>query len=204
MAFIPVPDSAEVALRFMWSGQRVTITLKYDRPGGISASQANNLIDVVQNWYTSDWRTHLTEGIALETIAARDLSQAQGWVIERPVTTGQTGTNTSGSLPNNAALTVRFLSGLAGRSNRGRIYIPGLPWDAAESSVTIKPARALGYLASMVALADAVTAAGFRHVIVSRYNNKVPRATGVRVPVIGYGIDLYLDSQRRRLAQRGM
>jgi hypothetical protein len=50
-----------------------------------------------------------------------------------------------------------------------------------------------------------MAAQGWEHVVVSRVFNKVRRAEGVTIPVVGYRYyDLVLDTQRSRQRGRGM
>jgi hypothetical protein len=100
--------------------------------------------------------------------------------------------------PGNVALVVKLLTGAVGRSRRGRQYMFGLGENTVNGNIALS-----GYLS---ALAVAFT----RHLLgfTAASNTYIPtvasRKLGVLYDVIQFGIEAYIDSQRRRLTGRGM
>jgi len=116
---------------------------------------------------------------------------------------GTEGTLTSPSVPGNVTWCVKFLTGLTGRSYRGRNYIMGMTEDATVGN-QMDAGRAAAFVANYEALLDLVDATDFTWVVLSRVQNNVPLANAIGAPIINVGYtDLNLDSQRRRLTGRG-
>lgn len=67
-------------------------------------------------------------GVTLDRVAIRDIRTANQALIESPV--GSAGTATSQLLPRGNALVVTLRTALAGKSFRGRSYVPGFGEDS--------------------------------------------------------------------------
>lgn len=87
---------------------------------GAPADDADALFD---NFYES-WKNRLSNAYALEEVLCKQVtaggSELQGNHVEHSV-----GLYTGGILPQNCATLVRKNTGLSGRHNRGRCFIPG-------------------------------------------------------------------------------
>lgn len=118
--------------------------------------------------------------------------------------TGDVGSNT---FPFNVAFCVQKLSGLTGRSARGRVYIGGIPVSyqatgAGSDKNEITSAAAAAYVAHVDAIRTAIEAIGaWNAVIVSRYHNGSKRAEGVTFQwTVTQAKDDKLDTMRTRLS----
>jgi len=136
-------------------------------------------------------------------VHAKDLTVAGGAEVDNTVSVGVTGGDPGASMPGNVALAVSFRTGLAGRSNRGRNYIPGVPrpWVAGNTVAGVWA----GYLTTAYdSLITELVASEFTWVVVSRFTAGAVRALGVTNPIINSLVtDLAVDSMRRRLQGRG-
>jgi hypothetical protein len=111
------------------------------------------------------------------------------------------------TLPLNVALCISLRSSFRGRSFRGRWYQGGYAAghldntdkNAVTTAVANSSAAAIGALAS----AYSAISPSIKHVIVSFFTGGNPRTTAVVSEVIDYVVNVYLDSQRRRLHGRG-
>jgi hypothetical protein len=106
------------------------------------------------------------------------------------------GTSAGQSIPANATLTMSWRTGRAGRKERGRNYIPGLPFTAVNANDTV----------TSVFLSALATAAG--QFVSGVWSNGVVPAIFHRfdhsyTPVNSYVLENVVDSQRRRLPGRG-
>jgi hypothetical protein len=130
----------------------------------------------------------------------RDLTVEAGAVYDYTFLTAEAGSESTALLPANATIAVKFSTGLAGRSFRGRVYHPAL----CEGQVTLNALVAgqgsaiLTFWESL--LTDIASNTLSSHVVVSRIADGTPRTEGVATPVISYTLtDVKIDTQRRRL-----
>jgi hypothetical protein len=96
-------------------------------------------------------------------------------------------------------MTVTFLTGVAGRSYRGRNYIPALPSAAGATDRTWTNAAVAAVNSAYETFDLALPGVDSEHVVLSRANEGAPRVSGVATPVIGYRANVQMFTQRRRL-----
>jgi len=105
-------------------------------------------------------------------------------------------------VPNNVAVVVKWITANRGRSYRGRTYHLGIPQGSVTGSVLTT-----GYRTSLVqAYSNFVllgTTPTWTLSVASRYSNGQPRTNGVITPINALSINPTVDSQRRRLPERG-
>jgi len=115
------------------------------------------------------------------------------------VTPARLGTQTGDKAPGNVSFVIKFLTGLTGRSARGRVYMCGLTeTQLAGDKVT----TAYGDAARTVweELAGALGGTGFEHVVLSRYTDGVLRENALPRLITSYAItDYTVDTRRLRL-----
>lgn len=205
MTFVPVPQVAQVEVVFNYANQitenvyHVLGTLAFD------ASDLAALAGEFETWWKASLRTKHTPNCTLVNIKARAMDDPTSPAIEHGVTVDNAGTRGGTALPNNVAIAVKWITGLSGRSFRGRTYHQGLSSsDILSGSSNVMDPTALGALqVGYQALISVAFTNGGQLVVVSKTHDKAPRATGVATPIIGCTIDSTLDSQRRRLPGRG-
>jgi hypothetical protein len=204
MAFVPVPNTMKVAMCYKLSGQEMCNVFYVEGSGPPTQAQ----MEEVAQMYIDAWEDHLkpiqSSVTSLQRVEVRDLSVQNGAGIEYTTGLPQNGASGAGSLPNNCAVAVKKSSGLTGRSFRGRNYFGGMTtaWldDTNSPNATVRSA----IVNFFQQLALQLVADGLQEVVVSTIANGSQRATGVTTPITAYSVNDVLDSQRRRLPERGI
>lgn len=116
------------------------------------------------------------------------------------------GVSDSSGPPNNVALAMKNSTAKRGKSYRGRNFLMGIPNAALDSDRDLVTNTFVGDL--LDAYDDFINDllifdANLQHVVCSRQQGGVRLTTGVRTPVNAVSINNVLDSQRRRLTDRG-
>jgi hypothetical protein len=135
-------------------------------------------------------------------VLARDLTVQNGLSLESTSSLPITGTNSNAGCSNNVTLAVKWQTGYAGRSYRGRTYFIGLTENNVTGD-TVAGAYASGLQGAFEQLMSDLDGAGFGMGVLSRYHNNAPRTAGVLTPITSVSVDTVIDSQRRRLQGRG-
>lgn len=205
MAFVAVPNTAEIVIGFVLFGQQVCITRHVTKPASTPWT-VTELFDAeapFRDAFHSGSFTVLGGALKWRQVSATDISVAGGAQAVDTSFAGEGGGASGATAPGGVTFALTFRTGHVGRAFRGRNYIPGIPEPAIDGNEVLTTfAEALAN--SDIALAAAVTAAGFTWTVVSRNLNNAPRPTPVALPITGVGYsDLSLDSQRRRLNGRG-
>jgi hypothetical protein len=206
MAFIPIPECAQVLLNYRLNGQECQNGFHLLHTNDRDASALQVLAALWFDWWGDEVRPHQTNDLTLQSIICRDLATENGPSIEF-VTTGTTaGARTGEALPNNCASVVTWRTAQRGRSYRGRTYHLGLTADQRPSTnpneidPTVQVNLQAAYADAIDRFSDDATGALS---VASRFLNGNPRANGILTPILTCAVDLTLDSQRRRLPGRG-
>jgi hypothetical protein len=175
----------------------------FEKGSAISVTDLGNLAAAVEDSWELNITPLVCSDITLDRTVATDLTtDSSGQVVDPG---GINGSNAGASMPDNVTLAISFRTALRGRSYRGRVYHVGV----ARSAVTgdsVGTSNALAYQEQYQAfIADILTAMpGWTHVVVSLCNEGSWRTTGVTTPVTSIQVDPTIDSQRKRLAGRGI
>jgi len=210
MPFIPVPNVAQLRFEGTIDGQQTINDLFFRNGGGIFVLDLADLVTTLNDWFNFSFATGLSEDWSTVAVHGRDLTTEAGAVYDFSATPN-TGGVTGEAAPNNVAACISFRTGTAGRSYRGRNYIPAVP----NSAITLNTMSA-PFMADMIAaysqllVGGAALPVGWEWVVVSRYSgtdvngDPVPRATGTAtlVPNVLFTNNT-VDSRRRRLPGRG-
>lgn len=202
MAFIPLPLTAEVVLRYSWQNQQVANVFHVRSNAGWTAENLVLLGQTFVTWWDDAMRPLVSNTVTLNEVVCTDFSVEDGRGVI--VTDGLplTGALTEESVPNNVSLAVKWTTGFTGRSFRGRSYHVGLTIaQVTANAVDSTPLAAI--TAAWTLLRTRMIAADYELVVASRQFNNAPRTVGVVTPIIGTSVDSTLDSQRRRLPGRG-
>lgn len=203
MAFQPAPGIVEANVRMTLYGQEIENTLYFQTPGVPTGAEVQAVAGVVEDWYTENVLAVLSNNLVYRETYARSLATAAAPDWTANAHAGDVGGNVSPALPGNVAWTVKFLTGLTGRSYRGRNYVPGIA-EADNSGNQISGALAALLVAGYGELIATAEDNDFTWVVLSRVQNGVVLANAIGAPVVSVGFaDLNLDSQRRRLTGRG-
>jgi len=204
MAFQPVPDTAKFAVVHQSSlGDELVNVLHFRRQGSWGLPE----LEAAAQTLATVWVNDIMPSLSVETSFRR--VQARGervrddvsfeFVLPSPVVGGRSGP----VLPFQLSFCVTHITGLVGRSNRGRTYF-GYIAQADNSGGRLPVSRADALRNGLVSVRNIMSNAGWTHVVVSRVRNKVRLPIAETVPVIGYKYtDLIIDTQRRRRLNLG-
>jgi len=201
-SFIAVPDTAKVVMRYIMNDHEVMNVFYFKQPDGYDDAGVQALAEAV----TQSWDDNLApiqpDGLILGRVEATSLRTDPDFFFANPV-------NAAGSvnepiLPGNVTLAIKFLTGLTGRSQRGRMFWLQLTEPMVLGDVVngVRLTAVLGGIEQF--FADIATAMpGTDHVVVSYCEDGAWRTEGQTTPVLTYDSDGVVDSQRRRLVGRG-
>lgn len=210
MPFIPIPNGIKVCMRFTKAGQQCCNVFYVKTPNPPDTTLLNTIGSVFKTAWNANLQGYTSQDVTLDAIEVTDQSVAGGIGIEYTTGLPLTGNTTLGAMPNNVTIATKLLTGLTGRAHRGRFYMIGVPatevaTDKQHISTTLRT-QLMNFVE--VLAADLITE-GLELVIASLYqgvdaNKKpIPRTSGILTTVIGEAVNLTLDSQRRRLPERG-
>lgn len=207
MAFIPVPNTVEVAIEWTMPGAKpARIVFNVTSAVAWTLSAAEALASDVVDAIVSDGLAWITNAMSAASIHITDLSSASGFSFDWLTGSGTNtlpvaGTFASPVTGGQAALVTTLRTGSRGRSFRGRNYWPGIP--AAEVNLggtIIAPTRVTDQNAFVGSLIAAVHANPQRTVVVaSKHTAGAPRVTGITTPVTSHDTNSTVDTQRRRV-----
>ena len=203
MAFQAAPDCAKVALVHAHITNQLVNIFHFKRSGQWGIPELESLLNAVATSWVNDVMPHLSSPTLFLRAEGRGLrgqnDVSSELVAAQPVNGGRPGEG----LPGNVCFVITHLTGLTGRTNRGRSYLGGL----AKSDVIndqISSVRANALRDGLGSVRSQASQAGWTMVVLSRAFNKQIRPQALPIEVIGFRYrDLTVDSQRRRLTGRG-
>ncbi len=200
MAFQRVPETAEAVTKYTAGTKNVLMTFYARFIGGYSTSDLVNLASNVDGRVGLDFLPIQSNNIVYNNTTVRGLDKENDEEVVDSDATGFGGV-TSPALPNNVTFAVKRLSGLTGRSARGRVFWLGMPTsDLATDENFIKGPESLAILGAIDGMRVALTLSGWSPVIVSRFTGGVKRAEAVTFTWLLTSItDERVDSSRGRL-----
>jgi hypothetical protein len=202
MAFQAVIGTAEVDIRGTLNGQQVENTLYLRNGDGWTSESLAAAATIVRDWWFANMMTFISASYSFREVFIKDLSSSDGQEASNAIGFGIVGGGT-GTLPANVTLAVSFRTGHAGRSFRGRNYVPGVTPSNVSGNV-ISTIFASSVQDAYNELLTALVGSDFTWVVVSRVTEGIIRETGLTTPVItAFVTDLLVDSMRRRLTGRG-
>lgn len=198
MAFQPVPNVAQIRVEGRVDGQLTINDLYFEiSGGGITVVNLGNLTGLVGNWVTAFLTPLLSENWTCTRVTGLDLTTATGPTAE--VAVAAEGEVVAEAVPNNVAACVSFRSGLAGRSFRGRNYVPAIPNNQVNLN-TIDPSLVTALCDAYANMIGAGTfAPGWQWGVVSRRTAGALRPTGIISPIVAAVMTTpYVRSMRSR------
>lgn len=202
MPFIPIPNTAEVAVRCLQDGQAVANVWHVRYQG----EPTNTIMTTIASTTILAWqdllRGTISSTVTLVEVSVVDQSVFGGVAALLAPASNNTGTNASPPMPNPTTISVKKNTGRAGRSFRGRIYHVGLCDNQIDANrllptaVTAIASAYNGFIARYVAI-------NCEWVVASLQTNNAPRTVGLVTPITGLSVDPVVDNQRRRAPGRG-
>ena len=198
MAFIPAVNTLRVSLEFTVQGHVVVNVFYLRKASPIITVDLANVAAALKSWWNTYSKPSQSIALRFDQVRLRDMTVEAGEQLISPVVPPNFGTLGADPSPNSLALVTSFVTGLTGRSYRGRVYDAGLDEGIhANNDVTVLFAGQRN--TAWANMESFVTALGFEHVVASFESGGAPRATAVLTPVTAYVTNIRLDTQRRRL-----
>lgn len=196
---MPIPNNPKVVkVAFVFSRDNRTFinTFHVADPDGWDAASMHTLAVDMAGWWTLHYAGDMPAGVSLQQIQVRLLDPsnplAEDYTTGLPVAGGTVAAMEAA----NVTSTLSWRTGLAGRKYRGRTYVPSI----AETQTTQDDK-----LTGAMSTALSIIANAFITAVTS--GNRVPvvfhAATNTFTQIVSYVIENILDSQRRRLPNRG-
>lgn len=199
MAFCGYNNLAQVTLSYTYFQQVTANTLYFLGVADWTPALLEELAEAMIDWWQTECRPQLSNSLTLVSVEARDLGAIDSWVIEEQCTGDCVGDVTDAGLPGSIAMVIKFASGLAGRSKRGRNYVMGWGETRVTGNEFVDPATPDMVASYEMLVGYAGSANSSTHVVFSRVGCDDIIAAGDVYPVIGYSSDGLVHTQRRRL-----
>jgi hypothetical protein len=210
--FVPAPNTALIEMVYTYNAQIIENTFHIQKGSPFTSAQLSAACDVFDNWDNlgaTAWKNSRDANCVLQQIKARALDTSTSPVFIKVLAVPRIGSWSGAGtvLPGNVTFCLTLQSGLSGRSQRGRIYFPGIRGNmlqGAPNGNDVTTAWANGCVASLNSLITQCTTAGLTLVVTSFYHLGAWRVTAANTPIINAAYaDLHADSQQRRLPGRG-
>lgn len=189
------PTCYEVAVKGQLFGQECDNIWHVEGPDPFDATVAGTVAGIFQTGY-SDIQAVLSADYSINEVHVQNFAGLATGEFTLAITPPQPGGVGLSSSPGSVCLCVSLRTAVAGRSTRGRKYISGL----AEQDVgnnALDPDTAAAIRVAIANMVDTLAANGTPLVVFSKTNNVITPVTAVTL------VDLFVDSQRRRLTGRG-
>lgn len=169
-----------------------------------TTAQMADLGSELVTWWNTSMRPLMSTGVALNRIRMREMSSQSSLVADYDTGLPILGSRAGTDLPANIAFCLKFGTGLAGKSFRGRVYQFGMV-EADVSVNNVSSAYALSVRTAWTnGLLHVGALADYGLVVCSFQTLGQPRVTAEVTPVTNVSyVDLRVDTQRRRLTKGG-
>lgn len=202
--YIPATNVTKAELVYTQLGEVVENVLHFSTISPLSGDELLQLGGEIRAAWEANIRPLISVSASLFKIRLTDLTTEIGPSVE--YTTGLPLAGSESNPVTNGAQTVttKFTTAGRGRSRRGRLYNVGMP-DSFATNNQISAANAALYTAAWNGFREDMLLASLSaiQVIVSYCGDKTWRTEALITAVTGASTEVFLDSQRRRLHNRG-
>lgn len=205
MAFVPVENTAKIVIMGVVDGQEVDNDLYFRHTTGvITQADLVTLVGEVATWMSTQYAPILNVAWSGRKVTGRALDFSFGFVAEVDLSSAAGGTSGEAA-PNNCTMAIKFGTNFAGRSFRGRNYVPVLTNSEVSGNVIDS-----AFINSVILVYEQLLPGGLSQPpgwswsVVSLVTLGAPRVAGVFTEITSVTVtDNIVDSQRRRLPGRG-
>lgn len=199
MTFIPAAGCYRVAMEFLNTDGIVGVNVYNCTHGtGEFSANADAINTVFSEWYATHLQLYITANWAWHNLQVRDISVADGEVINFNPGAGMSGLDADTPDANGAAMTVTWQTGFAGKSKRGRTYVLGVA--ATHRNTT-------DYLTAIItpmqtvfdSLLSAMTDNDSRLQVVSYRHDNAPRVSALVTEIISARVNTKVYRQWKRM-----
>lgn len=204
MGFQPCPKTVSCELVF-WNGQSYSENvLHFEKTTAWTQQDMTDLASDMRSWWSASIKGYCPPTIFLSKIIVKSLEAQDAPGIEYTAGMPLPGSSTGEAAPMSVTVAVKWLTGLRGRSYRGRSYHVGLQKsDLQGDKISAEMGSTLAQKYAEL-LEENRFSVGCWLVVVSRWTMKALRGEAVPTKVTSVFVDQTLDNQRRRLLTRGM
>lgn len=200
MPFVPAVNTAKVLHEFVsnQNNHAMNITWVRDTTGAYTPTRLAELLTVLSQWYDEEWSNLAVDDWEIDRLVAQDWSEENGIVDQ--VLPSFIGVSVSPALPSTTTIALSLRTGLAGRSQRGRLYYVGLGENSALGDF-IDGAAATAIIGGYMQMKTVLEAADFEWVVASFVTDGAPRVTAQLLPITDIIMtNIALDTMRSRHA----
>lgn len=199
MAPVYIPNWIYGVLQMQSLGQIIETTFSLRKDSGPTPN-GTSLAQLAQDWWThhqAELRACYSASVNFMSVTLRDMSSNAGAEGIYTLPAGTNGLDSVATLPLATNCVASLRSATVGRSGRGRWYFTGIPGDkqignTVSGSYVTRVLSAAGLMASFSGNGTFATTA----VVASRVHAAL-------YPIVAVIVDIFIDSQRRRLTGRG-
>jgi len=205
MAFQPVPDTARVAVVHSNGSlpDQIVNVFYFRRTGQWGLPEIEDLASAFRTLWVQNIMNQLSTQTLLRRVEVRGERAQVDVSYQLPIVPAIGGTRGGDPLPPQISFCVTHLTGLTGRSRRGRTYF-GMFSELNASNGFLEQALVDGLVNGLNTIRTSLADEGWIHVVVSRVENRQRLPVANTYAVIGYrAFDGVLDTQRRRAIGRG-
>jgi hypothetical protein len=205
--FIPAPNTALVEMVYTYGGQVIENTFHVQKSTPFTAGDLSVLANTFDTWDSTGalkWSTLRNQGCVLQQIKTKALDTISSPVFIFVLPVARAGLTASAPLPGNLSFAITLQTGLAGRSQRGRIYFPGIAAGqisgvGSQNSLQSAVANNMVILVNNLIAAIAALSASHKLVVTSFRSGNAWRAVAQNTVVTNAAYaNLVVDTQRRR------
>jgi hypothetical protein len=185
-------------------GQKCENVFNVKSPTAVDAAALTRIANKMKTWLTTYWAPLALTAASTSKMILLDLTAEGSFFLETPISPSIVGTDGNTALPAGSTLAIKWGTGLAGRSHRGRTFHVGLStFQLTGNIVTL--ARAAVFATNYGALITTLASGGTvdKLVILSRCQDGDWIVPAEVTEVTTCTVDQAIDSQRRRLQGRG-
>jgi len=198
MPFQPVPNTAQVDVLMQVDSQTVENVYHVRKDTPWSSSELDSLLTLFSNWMVVYFLDNVSNQLTFNNLEAKDLTTSSGFVANLPIIPPVTGNIDAEPMPNEVSICLSARTGRAGRSFRGRTFVPAIPRTVVALNV-ITTGYATDLLTAQNQLSTELNAEGWALVVVSRVQGGVTLATAETTAVTEYIlVDRGVDSMKSR------
>lgn len=204
--FIPVPNVASAELIWSCNGVVTENVLHFQRSAPYSATDLQNLRAMLITWEGNQYNQYRSVQVTLNRVRTKGLDSSGSPMEDYFLPTPHAGGNGQVALPLGTTIAIKLSTGLAGRSQRGRLFYVGLTANLLDTNPQFVSASMVSWIVGALNnLKTTAAANGDTWGVVSYRSGGVWRATGQFTPITtAVAVDRNVDSQRRRLTGRGI
>lgn len=201
MAFIPILNCALLSAQFQDADGVLAINRHYFATASVpTLEDLTDIADGYMDFAIEGYKAVMESNWSLTGVVVRAMNVEAGLEYNQPTLLPVNGDLGSGRLPNQVTYTVTWLTGLVGRSYRGRTYAVGVSAAAvATGQKRLTDASQAGLQSVWEGLRSSMETAGHAMQVVSLYEDGLPRVEGVTTPIVSTRVNFPLATQRRRL-----